>query len=261
MIEVLDQVRRLSAEERLGAIVTVVSGPDIGAKAVIDAEHGYVAGVVPDGIGDDVLADARRLMANEQNRTLDYGSDGVFIETVAPEPLLLIFGAGHIAQSLATMAPELGFRVVVADARKTWATADRFPAVDRLIVGWPDVVFEDIELDGRTYVVLLSHDARFEDPVLPAVRKAPVRYIGALGSRRTSRARAERLREAGWSEDEIARIHAPIGIDIGAEQPSEVAVAILAEMVRVRYGAGSGLSLRGVATRIHPQRGDESGTT
>ena len=260
MSAVLDQVRQLSAEERLGAVATVVAGADTGAKAVIDAELGYVAGELPSSIADDVLADARGLMANEQNRTLDYGPDSVFIETVAPQPLLLIFGAGHIAQSLATLASELGFRIIVADARKAWATVERFPNVDRLIVGWPDKVFDEVVLDGRTYVVLLSHDARFEDPVLPAVRKAPVRYIGALGSRRTSRTRVERLRDAGWSEDEISRIHAPIGIDIGAEQPSEVAVAILAEMVRVRYGAGSGLSLRGVETRIHPQRGEESGT-
>lgn len=260
MNAVLDAVRHLAAEERLGAVATVVAGATMGAKAVIDAELGFVAGELPGSIAADVLADAHRLMANEQNRTLDYGQASVFIETVAPQPLLMIFGAGHIAQSLAAIAPELGFRIVVADARKAWATEERFPHVDRLIVGWPDRVFDEIALDGRTYVVLLSHDARFEDPVLPAVRKAPVRYIGALGSRRTSRTRADRLRDAGWSEDEIARIHAPIGIDIGAEQPSEVAVAILAEMVRVRYGAGSGLSLRGVETRIHPQRGEEPGT-
>ncbi len=256
----MEAVRRLTAGERLAAVASVVAGSSIGAKAVIDAERGYVAGALPDHLVADVLADARDLMDREQSRTLDYGDDSVFIETLAPQPLLLIFGAGHIAQSLATLAPELGFRIVVADARKTWATRERFPNVDKLIVGWPDAVLDEIALDGRTYVVLLSHDARFEDPVLPAVRKAPVRYIGALGSRRTSRNRAERLREAGWSDEEIGRIHAPIGIDIGAEQPGEVAVSILAEMIRVRYGAGSGLSLRGVETRIHPQRGDEPGT-
>jgi xanthine dehydrogenase accessory factor len=108
--------------------------------------------------------------------------------------------------------------------------------------------------------VLLSHDARFEDPVFPAVRDKPIRYIGAMGSRRTSRDRAERLAAEGWSEEEIGRIHAPIGIDIGAEQPAEVALSILAEIVRARYGVGTGMSLRGQEGRIHAQRGKEDGT-
>ena len=241
-------------------MTTVVAGPDLGAKAIIEADVGYISGSLPDDLAADVLADASALIAHEQSRTLQYGDREVFIETLAPQPRLLIFGAGHIAQSLAAMAPELGYQVIVADARKTWATSERFPNVDRLVVAWPDKVLADIEPDARTYVVLLSHDARFEDPVFPAVRHTPLRYLGALGSRRTSRARAERLREAGWSEDEIARIHAPIGIDIGAEHPSEVAVSILAEMVQARYGVGTGLSLRGIEGRIHAQRGEEEGT-
>lgn len=248
----------LIATERLGATATVIEGPDAGAKAVLDAEGLVIAGHLPDGLADDVAADAVELMRHEQHRTLTYRDRPVFIETVAPQPRLLIFGAGHVGQSLARIAPELGFRVVVADARKTWATEERFPGVDELIIAWPDAVFDHIELDARTYVVLLSHDSRFEDPVFPAVRKAPVRYIGALGSRRTAGLRVERLRDQGWSDDEIARIHAPIGIDIGAEQPSEVAVSILAEMVRVRYGAGTGLSLRGTEGRIHAQRPEDA---
>jgi xanthine dehydrogenase accessory factor len=240
----------------LGAVVTVVAGPDLGAKAVIEGTDGYVAGSIPEDIAGDVLADAVELMEHERSRTLEYGDREVFIEAVAPQPLLLIFGAGHIAQPLSRMAPEIGFRVVVADARPAWATPERFPDVDRLVVGWPDVVFAELDLDRRTYVVMLSHDSRFEDPVFRTVRTAPVRYVGALGSRRTHRMRLERLQADGWTEEELARIHAPIGIDIGAEQPAEVAVAILAEMVRVRYGAGTGVSLRGTDGRIHSQRAD-----
>ena len=259
-MSVVAALRELTKQERLGAVITVVAGPDIGTKAVVDAEDGVIAGEIPENIVDDVMADARQLMENEQNRTLEYGEREVYIETVAPQPLLLIFGAGHVAQPLSRMAQELGFRVIVSDARKTWATEERFPNVDQIIPEWPDKAFEHVEPDRRTYVVLLSHDARFEDPVFPAVRDKPIRYIGAMGSRRTSRERAERLSAAGWSQEEIDFIHAPIGIDIGAEQPSEVALSILAEITMVRYGHGTGLSLRGQEGRIHAQRGEEEGT-
>ncbi len=253
-------VRDLIKRERLGAVVTVVAGPDLGTKAVIDVDEGVVAGELPTDVADDVLADVEQLMEHQQNRTLAYGDREVYIETVAPQPLLLIFGAGHVAQPLSKIAQELGFRVVVADARAAWATEERFPNVDQLIQGWPDTVLERVELDRHTYVVLLSHDARFEGPVFPAVRHAPVRYIGAMGSRRTARMRAESLTAEGWSQEEIERIHAPIGIDIGAEEPAEIAVSILAEIVRARYGVGTGMSLRGQEGRIHTQRGAEDGT-
>ncbi|RPI20469.1 MAG: xanthine dehydrogenase [Actinobacteria bacterium] len=261
MSDVIGAIHRLRDEEILGSVVTMVSGPDVGDKAVIESGAGIVAGAIPEEIAAAVVADAAELARHEQSRTLEYGSRRVFIETLAPSPVLLIFGAGHIAQPLTRMARELGFRTIVADARAAWATPERFPDVDQLIVGWPDAVFERISLDHRTYVALLSHDARFEDPVLPAVRNAPVRYIGAMGSRRTHRDRRERLAAAGWSEEELARIHGPIGIDIGAETPAETAVSILAEIIRVRYGHGSGVPLRGTEGRIHAQRGDEPGTS
>lgn len=260
MTTIVAALRELTKQERLGAAVTVVAGPDTGMKAVIDAEDGVIAGELPKAIAGDVLDDAAQLMEHEQHRTLEYGDREIYIETIAPQPLLLIFGAGHVAQPLSRMAQELGFRVVVSDARKTWATEERFPNVDQLIPEWPDQAFEQIEPDRRTYVVLLSHDARFENPVFPAVRDKPIRYLGAMGSRRTSRDRAERLAAEGWSQEEIDRIHAPIGIDIGAEQPAEVALSILAEITRVRYGHGTGLSLKGREGRIHTQRGEEAGT-
>ena len=253
--------RALVAEERLGAVVKVVAGPDLGAGAVVDADRGYVAGELPDSVRDDVLADAAALMAHEQSRTLEYGDTKVYIETVAPPPVMLIFGAGHISQPLSRFARDLGFRVIVADARPAWATEERFPHVDRLIVAWPDEVFEEITPDARTYVVVLNHDARFENPIFPVVREAPVRYVGAMGSRRTHRARLDRLAAAGWSEEELDSIHGPIGLDVGAETPEEMAIAILGEIIQVRYGHGTGMSLRGTDGRIHAQRGDEPGTS
>ena len=141
-----------------------------------------------------------------------------------------------------------------------WATVDRFPHADEVVVGWPDAVFEMVELDRRAYVVLLSHDPRFEDPVFREVHGKPIRYLGAIGSRRTHRARLERLAAGGWAEDELAAIYGPIGLDIGAETPAEMAVSILAEVIQARYGSGSGLSLRGESGRVHKQRGAEPGT-
>jgi xanthine dehydrogenase accessory factor len=255
--DVIAAMHRLRSDEILGSVATVVSGEGVGAKAVIEIGVGIVAGSLPEEVADDVLADAEQLAGTEQSRTLDYGERRVFIETLAPSPLLLVFGAGHVAQPLTRMARELGFRTIVADARATWATPERFPDVDELIVGWPDTVLDHVPLDHRTYVALLSHDARFEDPVFPAIRVAPVRYVGAMGSRRTHRERRERLAAAGWSEAELERIHGPIGLDIGAETPAETAVSILAEIIRVRYGHGSGTSLRGQDGRIHAQRGAE----
>lgn len=255
--EILSAVRSLVDEERLGAEVTCVSGPKMGLRAVVDGTGTVIAGSIPPEVRDDVISDAVQLMANEQSRSLDYGDHRIFIHTIAPPPILVIFGAAHVSQSLATFAMTLGYRVIVVDARAAWATRERFPDVDELLVGWPDVFFADHEMDARTYVALMNHDSRFEDPVLSELRNAPIRYVGAMGSRRTHRARVERLEAAGWTPEEVARIHGPIGLDIGAETPEEMAIAIVAEMTQVRYGHGSGSSLRGTSGRIRRQRDEE----
>jgi xanthine dehydrogenase accessory factor len=195
-------------------------------------------------------------MGKEQNKTLTYGDVPVFIETVAPQPVMMIFGAGHNAQPLTTMAKLLGFRVIVADARPMWATDDRFPDADEVVVGWPEDVFAKFTPDRRTYVVLLSHDSRFEDPVFTEVHGKPIRYLGAIGSRRTHQARLERLAAAGWSPEQLDTIYGPVGLDIGAETPAEMAVSILGEIVQARYGKGTGISLRGEDGRIHKQRAE-----
>ena len=252
-------IEQLMGQEQLGCVITIIKGPDIGQKAVVDRDLGLISGELPDDVADDVLADATELMDREQSRTLVYGERSVFIETVAPQPVMFIFGAGHNAQPLTTMAKLMGFRVIVGDARPMWATTDRFPDADEVIVGWPDVVFEKFELDRRSYVILLSHDARFEDPVFSEVHGKNVRYLGAMGSRRTHGMRLDRLRAEGWSDEELAFIKGPVGLDIGAESPAEIAVSILGEVVQVRYGAGTGMSLHGQTSRIHKQRPEDPG--
>lgn len=236
--EVLAAADRMLAEERFGARVTVVAGEPLGLDAAIDLERGVVAGRLPPGIGDDVVSDATALVGREQAGTVAYGETEVFIDPLVPRARLVIFGAVHIAQALCTHARLLGFHVTVSDSRPAFTTAARFPEADELVVGWPDKLADRLVLDARTYVVVLSHDARFEDPLWPLVLPAPVRYLGAMGSRRTAEHRRRRLLEAGYEPAAVDRIHGPVGMDIGAEEVGEVAVAILAEMIEARRRPG-----------------------
>ena len=254
--EVVDALADLKHDERLGALISVIVGPDTGDVVVTDRARGIIAGDGSAWYTDDVAYDVEALMDREESKALVYGERRIFIDTIAPSPVLLIFGAGHIAQPLSRFAAELGFRVVVADARATWATEERFPDVDELVVAWPEGVFDHIAPDRRAYVVLLSHDSRLEIPVFDAVHGKPIRYLGAMGSRRTHGLRVERLLAEGWTDDEIATIHGPIGLDLKGKTPAETAVAILAEIIQVRYGAGSAVSLRGTDAAIHVDAGD-----
>lgn len=245
----------LEAEE-FGSVATVVAGPAVGAKAVLDESGTVVAGELPSELAVDIGEDAVELMEHEQNRALEYGEHEVFIETLAPPPDLYVFGAVHIGQALASFASQMGYRVTVIDSRPMFATEERFPTAHRVLVGWPAELIDQLGFDRRTWVVVLSHDPRHETPALEAALKGRPRYIGAMGSRRTHNLRVDRLKDLGFDEEAIAAIHSPIGLDIGAETPQEVAVSILAEMTKVRYGGGSGLSLHGVEGRVHKQRGD-----
>jgi xanthine dehydrogenase accessory factor len=247
----ISAIAHLTKAERLGATIVVIDGPDLGETIVVDRADGVVAGDGSEWLTDEMLTDADALMDREESRSLNYGDRRVFIDTVAPRPTMLIFGAGHIAQPLSVIARELGFRVVVADARASWATPDRFPHVDELIVAWPGKVFDHIEPDSRTYVVMLSHDARFEIPVFEAVHNTPIKYLGAMGSRRTHTMRVERLKSEGWTDEQVNAIHGPIGLDLKGKTPAETAVAIAGEIILVRYGGGSALSLSGTDVAIH----------
>jgi xanthine dehydrogenase accessory factor len=252
-----EAIQGLLDAESFGALATLVEGPATGTKAVIDDSGAVIAGELPEAIASDVLEDAATLISYEQHRALEYGEHSVFIEILAPPPDLVIFGAVHIGQALAVFGSQMGYRVTVVDSRAPFVTEERFPTAHRLLVGWPRDLMDQLVFDRRTWVVVLSHDPRHETPPLEAALKANTRYIGAMGSRRTHNLRVERLQGLGFDEDDIGRIHSPIGLDIGAETPQEVAVSILAEMTMVRYGAGSGLSLRGVEGRVHKQREDE----
>lgn len=226
--------RRLMEDRRLGAVLTVVSGGS--GKAAVAAGGELLAGSLPPAISEDVLRDAVALMAAERNRTVVHGGMEVFVEVVAPSPPLLIFGAGPFAEPLCALAARLGYRVTVIDPRPAFADSARFPDAERVVCRWPGDVLDDLEWE-RSFVVVLNHTARLEDPVIRRALAEPVAYLGVLGSRRTHADRLARLAAEGWSDDRLETMHAPIGLDIGAHTPGEVALAILAEMTSVRYRA------------------------
>jgi xanthine dehydrogenase accessory factor len=247
---VLDATAKLVDEDLRGAVVTVLAGAGAGSKAVLDGSGSVIAGEVPQQMEEAVRCDANALMDREQSVTLDYGDCEVFFEVLSPRPRLFVFGAVHIAQELVEHASLLGFSTVVADPRPAFVTVERFPEADELRVGWPGEVCDERSFDERTFVVVLTHDRRFEDPLWPIVLPSPARYIGAMGSSKTTAKRRERLLDAGYSEDQVDRIHGPIGLDIGSRTAGETAVAILAEMISVRYLVDEPLALTGTPSRL-----------
>lgn len=184
--------------------------------------------------GDATLVSAaRRAMAIGRSETIDLGGQKIFLNVYVPPPRLIIVGAVHIAQTLAPMAAMLDFDVTVVDPRGAWATSARFPGV-KVIQDWADEAFQAMGLDVSTAVVTLTHDPKLDDPALEAALKSDVFYIGALGSRKTHAKRRERLAEVGITDEMFTRVHGPIGLNIGAKSPAEIAVSILGQIVEVR---------------------------
>jgi xanthine dehydrogenase accessory factor len=179
-------------------------------------------------------------------------SPETFVEHLAPAPVLMVFGAVDTAQELSRIARQVGFRTIVSDARGKFATRERLPDADEVVVGWPARAYELHQPDEATYVVVLTHDARFDEPALGPALRSDAPYIGALGSRRAQDRRRERLRNAGYSDQEISRISGPLGLDIGALTPAETAVSIMAEVLATRRGRNGG-RLSEAAGRIHPE--------
>ena len=247
---ILDATAKLVEEDLRGAVVTVISGTGVGAKAVLDGSGATIAGEIPAEVSESVPGDAVILMDREQSITLEYDGCEVFFEVLAPRPRLFVFGAVHIAQELVRHASMLGFSTVVADPRPAFVTAERFPEADELRVGWPGDVCDEGSFDDRTFIVVLTHDRRFEDPLWPIVLPSPARYIGAMGSSKTTAKRRERLVGEGFEADDVGRIHGPIGLEIGSRTAGETAIAILAEMISVRYLSDQPPALVGRPTRL-----------
>jgi xanthine dehydrogenase accessory factor len=235
-----EQLRSAIVEERPVCVAAIVAGASAGARMLIDPETGRSGSLGDPALDAAVQADGLALLAAERSEVRNYEQAGspveVFLESYAPPPHLIIVGAVHIAVHLCVCAKELGFRVTVVDPRPVFATRERFPAAGQLLLEWPDEALGRLRLNQSTYVAVLTHDPKLDDPAVQAALARPVRYVGAIGSRATQEQRRERLRGQGVAEADLARLHGPIGLQLGGRQPAEIAISILAEMIAVRYG-------------------------
>ena len=223
---ILDRLNGDRAAERAVALVTSL---ERGAQALVYPE-GAPAG---DPLPEAVAAAAQDALRADLSRQVEAEGETWFVHVHNPPARMVIVGAVHITQALARMAETAGYDVIVCDPRRAFADAARFPAIE-VSTEWPDDALNRLGADHRTAVVTLTHDPKIDDPALEVAVRAPVFYIGALGSRRTHGKRLERLRANGFSEAELGRIHAPIGLAIGARSPAEIAVSIMAEVTQVR---------------------------
>ncbi len=240
------------------AVASVIAGKGpVGRHLVVRPDR--VEGSLGDDYLDRIVADETRgILESGGTRVIQVGTEGrrradeldVFVASFAPPPHLIVFGAIDFAHAVARVGKFLGFYVSVCDARPVFATERRFPEADEVVVDWPHRWLATQQVDSRTVICVLTHDTKFDVPALEVALRSPAAYVGALGSRRTHELRLERLREAGVSDAELERLHAPIGLDIGARTPEETAISIFAEIIQNRWG-GSGKRLTTQTGPIH----------
>ncbi|MGW7051661.1 XdhC family protein [Streptomyces sp. NPDC054887] len=243
------------------AVARITDGPaDVMGRALLVRPDGSYVGALgghPE-LDRTAAGEARAMLDAGRTGTVLIGEDGsrcgrpltLLVESSVPAPRMIVFGAIDFASALVRVGKFLDYHVTVCDARPVFATAARFPEADEIVVDWPHRYLESTETDGRTVLCVLTHDAKFDVPLLEQALRLPVAYVGAMGSRRTHEDRNRRLRDVGVSELELARLRSPIGLDLGARTPEETALSIAAEIVAARRG-GSGVSLTGAHTPIH----------
>ena len=247
------------ASEEPVAVASIVRGPQsIGGHLVVRPD-GAEGSLGTQRLDDTVREDVIGMLASGTTGFLHYGPRGerlgegldVFVASFAPPPQMFVFGAIDFSAALVRVGKLLGFKVTVCDARPIFATAKRFPEADEVVVDWPHRWLSSQQVDERTVIAVLTHDPKFDVPAIKAALGTTAGYIGAMGSRRTHEDRLIRLKEAGVTDDELARVHSPIGLDLGARTPEETAISIAAEIIQTRWG-GSGHQLARTAGPIHP---------
>jgi len=245
-VKLLERLAALNASEERGILFTVVEGDEVGSKLLV-LESGERVGDGPERASaqfDELIRRGRNTLLALEDGTK------VFVEWYGPPPRLFVYGAVDTAEALCRGAKLLGWKVIVADARAKFATPERIPSADELIVAWPDDALAQVEPDHQTAIVVLTHDDKFDEPALAGALATEAFYIGALGSRRNQERRRERLLEAGIAEAELDRIMGPCGLDIGADTQEETALSILSEILAVRARREGGF-LKNAKKRIH----------
>lgn len=260
MTALFEVLRDAIGSEEPVALATVVEGPGVGGKLLVRPDEEPIGSLGDPDLDRVVARDALGELAAGTTGVRHYGTQGqanehdvaVFVESFAPPPQLLVFGAVDFTGALARVGKVLGYRVTVCDAREVFATRARFPFADEVVVDWPHRLLERVgdQLGPRDAVCVLTHDPKFDVPAVIAALRTDVGYLGAMGSRRTTDDRNRRLREEGVTDDQLARVMGPIGLDLGARTPEETAVSILAEVIATRTGRNAP-SLRDAAGPIH----------
>ncbi len=239
-INLYEEIKRRIADETLCAVATIVDGANAGHKLLVEAD-GHTLGDLGDAeLNRQVARDAQRLMLEEKPENRVYGDVQVFIDVFAPKPRLIVFGGVHTAIPLTQFAQMLGFHVTVVDGRERFATRERFPTADEIVVAWPDEALAQMRIGSSTYVAILTHDPKFDIPALEALSRTQPRYVGSMGSRETRQQHFAELRARGVPDKFLSTVHGPIGLDIGARTPEEMALAVMAEIIAARYGRSGG---------------------
>jgi xanthine dehydrogenase accessory factor len=246
---VIERLAELARSGERAVLFTVVEGPGAGGKRLV-VEGGDQLG---EGVPEEALGQFDEILRRGRNRLLEL-ADGskVFAEWYGPPPRLFVYGAVDTAEALCRGAKLLGWTAIVADARAKFATRERIPSADQLIVKWPDEALAEVAPDHQTAIVVLTHDDKFDEPALQGALESEAFYVGALGSRRNQERRRERLLELGVSEETLDRISGPCGLDIGADTQAETALSILAEILAVRADREGG-PLKTAQKRIHAE--------